>query len=86
MTAGNQRQPPILTAARLVTQTRLLLLILAALLFVPAGRLDWPQAWPFVVALGVFMLIYSIWGAFRNPELVQARGRWRRTSKAGTRS
>jgi protein-S-isoprenylcysteine O-methyltransferase Ste14 len=47
----------------------------AGLLFVPTGRLDWPQGWAFVVAFGIFLLIYAIWGAFRNPELVQERGR-----------
>ncbi len=73
MTPPRQPYHPVTLAARLVAQTIALLAILAALLFLPAGRLDWPQAWAFVAAFGVFLLIYAVWGAFRDPEQVQER-------------
>ena len=52
-----------------------LVAVLAALLFITAGRLNWPQACAFVVAFGVFLLIYAVWGALRDPALVEERGR-----------
>jgi protein-S-isoprenylcysteine O-methyltransferase Ste14 len=75
MTTTHQPYNPIGLAARLVAQMFGLVVILAALLFVPAGRLDWPQAWVFVIVFGLFLLFYAIWGAFRDPEQVQERSR-----------
>ena len=75
MTTTRQSYNPIGFAARLVAQMLGLVVILAALLFVPAGRLDWLQAWAFVITFGLFLLVYAIWGAFRDPELVQERSR-----------
>ena len=73
MTTTHQPYNPIGLAARLVAQMIGVVILLAALLFVPAGRLDWPQAWAFVIVFGLFLLIYAIWGAFRDPEQVQER-------------
>jgi protein-S-isoprenylcysteine O-methyltransferase Ste14 len=38
---------------------------LAAILFISAGRLDWLQAWIFVLAFGGFLTLYGLW-ALRN--------------------
>ena len=37
---------------RLIIQTALWLAGMAALLFVPAGTLEWPGAWVFLVEMG----------------------------------
>ncbi len=50
-------------AVRLVA----LLLVLACLLFLPAGRLDWLQGWLFVLAYGAFLLVYSTWTVRNDP-------------------
>ena len=47
---------------KLVFQVLLVIVILAALLFLPAGRLDWPQAWVFILTIGVYFLIYVFLG------------------------
>jgi protein-S-isoprenylcysteine O-methyltransferase Ste14 len=59
---------------RAVLSTALLLLFLAACLFVPAQRLDWPMAW----AVLVFYAAYSLVG-FRvlSPELIAERSQLR---------
>jgi protein-S-isoprenylcysteine O-methyltransferase Ste14 len=43
------------------------ILILAAILFISAGRLDWLQAWLFVMAFGGFLTFYGLWGV-RNDQ------------------
>lgn len=58
---------------RLIFKVLLALLILAALLFLPAGRLDWPQAWIFILIIGIYFLIYVIWGIRKDPEQTQER-------------
>ncbi len=54
-----------------------LLLVLAGLLFLPAGRLDWLQGWLFVAAYGIFLLVYSTWTVRNDP------GQMAERSKAG---
>jgi len=52
-----------------------LLLVLAGLLFLPAGRLDWLQGWLFVFAYGAFLLVYSTWTARNDPGQMAERSR-----------
>jgi protein-S-isoprenylcysteine O-methyltransferase Ste14 len=47
----------------------------AVLLFVPAGRLDWPAAWVFVGAMLLIGLGCGSWLAKNNPELLAERMR-----------
>jgi protein-S-isoprenylcysteine O-methyltransferase Ste14 len=49
------------------------LAILAALLFIPAGRWDWPQAWAVILSFGVFLLLYALWGMYKDPEQLKER-------------
>ena len=58
---------------RLIFKVLLVLLILAVLLFLPAGRLDWLQAWIFILTIGIFFLIYVIWGIRKDPEQTHER-------------
>jgi len=58
---------------RLTFKVILVLLILAAFLFLPAGRLDWPQAWFFILTIGLYFLIYVILGIRKDPEQTQER-------------
>ena len=43
------------------------ILVLAVLLFIPAGRLNWFQAWAFMLAFGGFLIFYGLWGV-RNDQ------------------
>jgi len=58
---------------RLIFKVLSVLLILAVLLFLPAGRLNWPQAWIFILTIGIYFLIYVIWGIRKDPEQTQER-------------
>ena len=40
------------------------ILVMDVLLFVPAGRLDWPAAWALSLLYGAFLLAYAIWGMY----------------------
>lgn len=49
------------------------ILLMDLLLFVPAGRLDWPAAWILSLLYGVFLLAYAVWGTLKAPELLKER-------------
>ena len=49
------------------------LVVFAALLFIPAGTLRYPQAWLLIAILFLPMLVIGIFLYLRNPELLQKR-------------
>jgi protein-S-isoprenylcysteine O-methyltransferase Ste14 len=51
----------------------IVILIMDLLLFIPAGRLDWPAAWILSVLYGVFLLAYAVWGTLKAPDLLEER-------------
>jgi protein-S-isoprenylcysteine O-methyltransferase Ste14 len=65
--------PSFIAILRLLVQLIALLAILAALLFVPAGRINWVEAWVFIIAYGAFLLLYAIWGLWKDPHQLQER-------------
>jgi protein-S-isoprenylcysteine O-methyltransferase Ste14 len=50
-----------------------LILVMDLLLFLPAGRLDWPTAWVLSFLYGVFLLAYAVWGTLKAPDLLKER-------------
>lgn len=54
-------------------RTILSLIIFLAILFVPAGRLDWWEGWAFFFAFLAAVAVVAIWGQRRDPELMQER-------------
>lgn len=71
-----------LTASRTVTPKAVILLwvavmalVFAALLFIPAGRLDWPFAWAYVGIMTAFVLINWLCLLCWNPGLIDRRMR-----------
>jgi len=61
------------TITRLLVRLLLALGILGALLFLPAGRWDWPEAWALILSFGAFLLLYALWGLYRDPAQLQER-------------
>jgi protein-S-isoprenylcysteine O-methyltransferase Ste14 len=57
------------------------ILILAAILFVSAGRLDWLQAWAFVLAFGGFLTFYGLWGVRNDQGQLNARSHMGQNTK-----
>jgi protein-S-isoprenylcysteine O-methyltransferase Ste14 len=52
-----------------------IILAMDLLLFIPAGRLDWPAAWILSLLYGVFLLAYAVWGTLKAPDLLEERSR-----------
>ena len=51
------------------------LAILAALLFLPAGRWNWPEAWAVLVAYGAFLVLSGVWWLWKDPAQLRERDR-----------
>jgi protein-S-isoprenylcysteine O-methyltransferase Ste14 len=65
--------PAKLSMISLLPNLLAVILILAAILFVCAGRLDWLQAWLFVLAFAGFLTIYGLWGVRNDPGQLNER-------------
>lgn len=59
-----------------------MLAVLAGILLLAAGRLDWGAAWRFVLAYGAFLLFYGLWGMRHDPGQMQERCQGGRNIKA----
>ena len=66
---------PLPTAAAIALRLLAILGVLGLLLFVPAGRLNWVEAWVFIVAYGVFLGMYAAWGLSKDSAQLQERCR-----------
>jgi protein-S-isoprenylcysteine O-methyltransferase Ste14 len=52
-----------------------LMVILAVVMFLIAGRLDWLGGWLFIGFYLVFLLAFVIWGTLKAPDLLKERSR-----------
>jgi protein-S-isoprenylcysteine O-methyltransferase Ste14 len=52
-----------------------LITFIGALMFLPAGRLNWGGAWIFLLLFLAFLLVVAVWGTIRMPELMEERSR-----------
>jgi protein-S-isoprenylcysteine O-methyltransferase Ste14 len=59
--------------ARLIIQTVVVLVAMAALLFGPAGTADWPGAWVFLGEMAAASLATGAWLARHDPALLKER-------------
>jgi protein-S-isoprenylcysteine O-methyltransferase Ste14 len=59
--------------ASLVIKTSIWIALMSTLLFVPAGTIRWPQAWLFLIELGVTGLLISGWLYVHDPALLAQR-------------
>lgn len=75
MSNAPSRRPTPALVASVVLRLVILLGGLAAVLFGSAGRLDWTAAWRFITGYGIFLVIYAVWGLYRDPEQFRERGR-----------
>ncbi len=61
--------------ASMLVRLLVLIALIGAFLFVPAGRLDWPQAWAFLAAFFFFLLAYGLWARQNDPGQLRERGK-----------
>ena len=66
-------EKPVIKITRVVRNLLLVLTILALILFLPAGSLNWPQAWLLIAIVGIYFLLYALWGIYKDPEQFQER-------------
>jgi protein-S-isoprenylcysteine O-methyltransferase Ste14 len=60
---------------KLATQSLMFLLVLGALLFLPAGTFDYWEAWVFIAVFFACNLPLTIWAAINDPRLLERRMR-----------
>ncbi|MGB8212166.1 MAG: isoprenylcysteine carboxylmethyltransferase family protein [Anaerolineales bacterium] len=83
MVTPELRKPgPIRKFSQLLIQLLFILAVLGGLLFIPAGRLGWMDAWAYIIAYGVFLLSYAIWGSLKDPEQLAERSQSWNTKNA----
>jgi protein-S-isoprenylcysteine O-methyltransferase Ste14 len=70
---GNSNNSSNLKFFKVVIQFLLVMAILAGLLFIPAGRLNWLDAWIYIIAYGIFLLSYAAWGFLKDPAQLEER-------------
>lgn len=71
---AGERHPAVWRAlAKRIVAVFAVILAMDLLLFVPAGRLDWPAAWILSLLYGVFLLAYAVWGTLKAPDLLEER-------------
>ncbi len=74
--ATNQTRPKLDRSGYLrIVQVAVFILMLGILLFLPAGRLDWPEAWIFLLGFALAIVVGGIWSTRNNPDLINERGR-----------
>jgi hypothetical protein len=66
---------PVQTIAGMALPQATWLAIVAALLFLPAGRWNWREAWPVLVAYGAFLVLSGVWWLWKDPAQLRERDR-----------
>ncbi len=59
---------------------------LGALLFLPAGRLDWPAGWALLLGYSAFLMLYGLWAWRHDPGQLAERSRTGRNVKGWDRA
>src|SRR5215472_14709105 len=59
--------------ARLIVQTVAFVAVMAGLLFVPAGTVDWVGAWAFIGEMAVASVAIGVWLGRHDPALLDER-------------
>ncbi len=58
-----------------IVQVFVSVLLMGLVLFLSAGRLDWPAAWIFLGTYVLVILTLGVWAIRQNPEVVNERGK-----------
>jgi protein-S-isoprenylcysteine O-methyltransferase Ste14 len=58
------------------------ILLFGVILFIAAGRLDWPEAWIFLAIYLAGTLAFGLWVLRHNPDVINERGRIGKNTKS----
>ncbi|MBB3133241.1 protein-S-isoprenylcysteine O-methyltransferase Ste14 [Rhizobium pisi] len=81
MTPEDSRHGRSLAAAPSLVSLAITLIIMFAALFWPAGTLDWPRGWRFLVFFLGLTAVAIVWIRRTNPELFAARSKYQKGTK-----
>lgn len=65
-----------------ILQVLVSILLTGVVLFLTAGRIDWPAAWIFLGTYALTILTAGIWVARKHPDVVNERGKIARNAKS----
>jgi protein-S-isoprenylcysteine O-methyltransferase Ste14 len=65
-----------------IIQVLISVLLMGLMLFLSAGRLDWPAAWIFLGSYLLMVLTVGVWVARKHPGVMNERGKIARNAKA----
>jgi protein-S-isoprenylcysteine O-methyltransferase Ste14 len=65
-----------------IIQILVSIVLMGVVLFLTAGRLDWPAAWIFLGTYALIILTVGIWVARKHPDVVNERGKIARNAKS----
>ena len=65
-----------------IIQVLVSIVIMGLVLFLTAGRIDWPAAWIFLGTYALIILTVGIWVARKHPDVVNERGKIARNAKS----
>src|SRR5512139_3760117 len=75
-TQANARKPRLeRSGINRIIQVLVSVPVMGLVLFLSAGRLDWPAAWIFLGLYVLVILTLGVWAIRRNPEVVNERGK-----------
>ena len=74
-TLTHNAKPPLRMWVKRIGQVLALILLMDAILFLIAGRLDWAGAWILSLLYLVFLLVFVAWTVRNAPELLEERSR-----------
>lgn len=63
-----------------------ILAILAGLLFLPAERCDWLEGWLYILTYGILLVVFLIWGLFKDPAQFLERSKSRKPSETSVKN
>lgn len=78
---GSSSSPARISILSLLPNFLAVILVLAAILFISAGRLDWFQAWACVITFGGFLFAYGLWGIRNDPGQLRERSQVGKNTK-----
>src|SRR6476659_4682103 len=73
--AASLPRPSVQTIAGMALRQATWLAIVAALLFLPAGRWNGPESWAVLVAYGAFLVLSGVWWLWKDPAQLRERDR-----------
>jgi len=71
----NKTTSPKQTLAFRLVRLLVGIIVFAALLFLPAGRFDWMEAWALLILFFTYVVILSAWGWRHDPQLMKERSK-----------